>query len=129
MSISWKTNIQKDYWEEYLLREDALKCAMYYHLRRRLATVLKENSLRIYPEFYFAELRYKADLVIVHIDEKMEYGWLGEAVTEVAALLELKFTGGTDVAIVNRIKNDVRKFKEYRKVAGLEDCQFYLAAI
>lgn len=92
----WKSNIQKDYWEEYLLREDSLKCALYFHLRKKLDKVLRENSLRIYPEYYFNELKY---------------------------------TGGSDDATVNWIKNDLWKFKDYMNGAGLTRCQFYFAAI
>ena len=74
----WKKDIQKDYLEEYLLREDSLKCAMYYHLRKKLDKLLRENHLRIYPEYYFKELKYRADIAIVEINDEMEYSWLGE---------------------------------------------------
>ncbi len=125
----WKNNIQKDYWNEYLLREDSLKCAMYYHLRKNLDRLLRENHLRIYPEFYFQELKYRADIAIVELDEEKEYSWLGEGVTDVVALLELKYTSGRDGATINWIKNDLWKFKDYLKVAGLSNCQFYFGII
>lgn len=125
----WKKDIQKDYWDEYLLKEDSLKCAMYYHLRKKLDKLLRENHLRIYPEFFFKELRYRADIAIVEIDEEMEYSWLGEVVTDVIALFELKCTRGKDAATINWIKTDLWKFKDYLNVAGLTDCQFYFTAI
>lgn len=125
----WKKDIQKDYREEYLLREDSLKCAMYYHLRKKLDKLLRENHLRIYPEYYFKELRYRADLAVVEIDEETEYSWIGEAVKDVVALFELKCTSGGDDATINWIKNDIWKFKDYLNVARLTDCQFYFTAI
>ena len=112
----WKKDIRKDYLEEYLLREDSLKCAMYYHLRKKLDKLLRENHLRIYPEYYFKELKYRADIAIVEIDEEMEYSWLGKAVTDVIALFELKCTGGADDATINWIKNDIWKFKDYLRI-------------
>lgn len=125
----WKTNIQKDWWTEYLLREDSLKCALYFHLRKKLDIILRKNNLRIYPEFYFQELKYKADLAIVRIDENKEYHWLGDAVTEVVALFELKYTGGEDAATINWIKNDLKKFHDYMDIPKLSRCQFYFAVI
>jgi hypothetical protein len=44
----WIQNIQKDYQEQYLINEDCLKMAMCYHMRRKMASLLKENNLRIY---------------------------------------------------------------------------------
>ena len=41
----WLNNIAKDYSNHFLLKEDSLKCCFYYHLRRKLATLLKELSL------------------------------------------------------------------------------------
>lgn len=125
----WKEDIPRDYMEEYLLREDSLKCALYYHLRQKLDTLLRENSLRIYAEYYMKELKYRADLAIVHIDENLDYSWLGEAVVEVVAIFELKYTGGEDEATLRWIKNDLWKFKDYMRVPGLKNCQFYFATI
>lgn len=125
----WITNIVKDYKDEYLFREDALKCALYYHLRRKLDRILRENSLRIYPEYKFDKINYRADLVIAQIDENKDYSWLGEAVSDVVAIFELKFTGGKDSATRNWIKNDLWKFKNYMNYEGLKSCQFYFASI
>lgn len=32
----WKEDICKDYWNDYLDKEDTLKCDLYYHMRRKL---------------------------------------------------------------------------------------------
>lgn len=124
-----ENNNSKRFWTEYLLREDSLKCALYFHLRKKLGKILRENSLRIYPEFYFSELKYKADLATVRIDENKEYHCLGEAVTEVVALFEMKYTGGKDSATINWIKNDLKKFHDYMDIPQLNRCQFYFATI
>ena len=129
IKLCWKNSIKKDYWDGYLLKEDSLKCALYFHLRRKLDKVLRENSLRIYPEYYISELKYRADIVIVQIDEQKEYKWLKDSVTDVVALFELKYVGARDDATLEWVKSDLWKFKEYINVAGLNDCQFYFSVI
>lgn len=129
IKLSWKKSIKKDYWDGYLLKEDSLKCALYFHLRRKLDKVLRENSLRIYTEYYISELKYRADIVIVQIDEQKEYKWLKDSVTDVVALFELKYVGARDDATLEWVKSDLWKFKEYINAAGLNDCQFYFSVI
>ena len=129
IKLCWKKSIRKDYWDGYLLKEDSLKCALYFHLRRKLDKVLRENSLRIYPEYYISELKYRADIVIVQIDEQKEYKWLKDSVTDVVALFELKYVGARDDATLEWVKSDLWKFKEYINVVGLNDCQFYFSVI
>lgn len=57
----WVRNIRQDYMNGMLLYEDSLKCALYYHLRKRLEKLLRDNHLRIYGEFTFPALKYRAD--------------------------------------------------------------------
>ena len=64
----WVNEIKNDYDEDYLLKEDSLKNSLYFHIRSTLEDVLRDNNLRIYPEFYFTELKYRADLAIVQMD-------------------------------------------------------------
>lgn len=64
----WLEDIKEDYLRHSLLKEDSLKNAFYYHLRRRLGDhYLLDNHLRIYTEFYYMGLR--ADLVVVKLNE------------------------------------------------------------
>ena len=123
----WLNNIAKDYSNHFLLKEDSLKCCFYYHLRRKLATILKENNLRIYPEYYFSELRYKADIAIVEIDPSCGADHLKNWVTKVAAVIELKYDGGNSERAVSWIKSDIQKMKSYIQ-SGVQ-CQYYFAVI
>ena len=68
----WLNEVVNDYDDGFLFKEDSLKCCLYYHLRNRLEKLLKDNNLRIYPEFYFSELKYRADIAIVEMDPKSE---------------------------------------------------------
>ena len=124
----WVKDIKKDYLNGALLREDSLKCGLYYHLRRRLDKLLRENNLRIFGEYTFPELKYRADLVIVEIGENWQDGYLKDAVTEIVAIFELKFTFGIDRATDEWVRADLRKFKGYLQ-SGNVDCQFYFGVI
>lgn len=124
----WEKRISKDYDSYYLLKEDSLKCCLYYHLRRELETLLKENNLRIYPEFYFSELHYKADIAIVQIDPNSEEEHLAKMVLEVVAVLELKYTYGSSESTESWVKKDISKIKDYIQNGKLK-CQFYFAVI
>lgn len=125
---TWLKNIQKDYSNLYLLKEDGLKCSFYYHLRRKLAKLLKEYNLRIYPEFYFAQLGYYADIAIVQIDLESEQNHLKNMVTDVIAVIELKYAGGNSKATEEWIKSDIPKIKNYIQ-GGKVTCQFYAAFV
>ena len=125
----WKENIQKDYWNDYLDREDTLKCALYYHMRKKLSRILQENNLRIYTEYTFSEPKYRADIIIVEIDPNMDYDGLDNAVVSFVALFELKFTSGNDIRTEEWVKKDFWKFKDYLNRGGLSECQFYFATV
>lgn len=124
----WLEDIQGDYRNNMLLREYSLECSMYHHLRVKLEDLLLENNLRIYPEYVFSAPKYRADLAIVQINPHAD-GYLGDIVTDVIALFEMKLTSGTDDATVEWVKNDIWKFKDYMTEAGLTDCQFYFTTI
>lgn len=125
---TWIDDIQKDYFSISLLREDSLKCAFYYHLRRKLAGLLEEYNLRIYSEYYFPALQYKADLAIVQINPNSKEAYFKDFVVDVIALFELKFTSGTSTSTRDWIKHDTAKLKNYMQ-AGSLSCQFYFAVI
>lgn len=125
---TWRNNVAKDYLADHMLKEDSLKCCFYYHLRRKLARLLQEYHLRIYPEYYFSDLGYRADLAIVQIDPNSEEGYLGDAVTDVIAIIELKYTANTSDATAKWVKKDISKIKNYLQT-GKMVCQYYFAVI
>ena len=125
----WLNNIQADWQNDALLREDSLKCAFYYHLRRKLANLLRKNNLRIFSEYRFAALNLKADLVIVKLHDNWKNAdFLADAVSGVIAVIELKYTGDASRRMEETIKGDVRKFKRYLQEGNI-DCLYYLGVI
>jgi hypothetical protein len=65
----WLNAITYDYDSCFLLYEDSLKSALYYHLRRRLEeTDLFQQGYRIFTE-YRLNSNNRADIVIVKIDK------------------------------------------------------------
>lgn len=123
----WLKEICEDYGNGRLLREASLQSSLYCHLRSHLEDVLKDNHLFIYPEFYIPELGYFADLAIVQM-ELSANGRLSDRVSDIAAVVELKFAGGTAQGTQDVIKADLQKMKRYAK--QMEDnCQFYFGVI
>ena len=124
----WKNDIQRDYWDDFLDKEDTLKCDLYHHMRLRMDRLLRENNLRLFTEHYFPEIKYRADIVIAQYDPETDDN-LYNSITDIACLFELKFTGWSDEASEQWVKSDLWKFKDYIEQAGLHDCQFYFATI
>lgn len=126
----WVNEVKRDYEEDYLLKEDSLKNSLYYHLRSKLEAVLRENNLRIFPEYYFPDLKYRADLAIVQMDVESENYYLKDRVKDVVAILELKYVNASnnDEATEQWIMDDIRKFKRYIQEGNI-DAQFYFAVI
>lgn len=125
---TWENEIVNDYYNGYLLKEDSLKCSLYFHLRTKLKKLLKENNLRIYPEYYFSDLRYFADIAIVQIDTTIDKSYLRDKIVDVIAVMELKYDGGNSIGTENAIKNDILKIKNYIQTGQLL-CQYYFAVI
>lgn len=123
----WLKDICEDYGSGRLLREASLQSSLYYHLRRYFGDVLEDNNLFIYPEFYVPELKYRADLAIVQMDLSAD-GPLSKRVADIAAIVELKFEGGTAQGTLDVIKADLQKLKQYAKQFD-ENCQFYFGVI
>ncbi|CRK83032.1 hypothetical protein [Neobacillus massiliamazoniensis] len=63
----WTEKIPYDYQSHYLLMEDSLKNALYFHLRTKLRNLIDSNNIRIYPEYHYKY--YKADLAIVKLND------------------------------------------------------------
>lgn len=123
----WLKEICEDYGNGKLLREASLQSSLYHHLRTHLDDVLEKNSLFIYPEFYVPELKYRADLAIVQMDSS-EGGYLSERVTDVAAIIELKFESGASQGTLDVIKADLQKLRRYAQQMN-KSCQFYFGII
>ena len=125
----WLREIKRDYLNGALLYEDSLKCGIYYHLRKKLDRLFRENHLRMYGEYTFPDLKYRADLVIAEIAEDWQQSdSLKASVTDIAAIFELKYTAGTDRATEAWVKKDLEKFKRCLR-SGNMDCQFYFGVI
>lgn len=125
---TWQKNISKDYFEGYLLEEDTLKCAFYYHLRIKLARLLKENNLCIYTEYLgeeFKSLNYRPDMVIVKMKDNCEEKYLINHIEEVVVAIEFKYKSKYEY---NSIIADREKIKEYVKHID-NNCQYILAVI
>lgn len=124
----WLDDICKEYGRGGLIKEASLQCSLYHHLQNKLASVLQENNLYIYPEFYFKDLKYYADLAIVEMNMSGQALYLGDRMTDVAAIIELKYDGGNAKTTADYIKTDKPKIKEY--VHNLSyDCQYYFGVI
>ncbi len=121
----WLTEICKEYGAGFLLLEASLQCSLYHHLRNALQPLLEENNLYIYPEFYFQQLGFHADLAICEMEMGMalETYYLHDCLTDIAAIIELKYGGSSDY-----IKTDIPKLKTYIQSLGY-DCQYYFGAI
>lgn len=130
----WINEIQEDYNAFRLLKEDSLKNAFYHHLRNYLSDeFLEKNNLQIYTEFCDGPLKgtgKRADIAIVQLDEhgikNNEYSYIGDYISEVVAIFELKFKGNYNAA--KNIQADVRKLHSYIKQDKI-DCMYYLVAI
>ena len=80
----WLHEICDDYGKGKLIKEASLQCSLYHHLQIKLAEILQENNLYIYPEFYFKDLKYRADLAIVEMDMDKQERYLCNKMTDIA---------------------------------------------
>lgn len=126
----WSKNIPKDFENGYIINEDCLKISLCYHLRRKLASVLKENNMRIYTEKYFPVMKKKPDIIIAEIREEYSENTLYDSVREedIVALLELKFRSDTAKSTSDWMKKDLQKLKEYVQKSKMQ-CRLYFAVI
>lgn len=113
IKMIWLEEICKDYGSGNLLREASLQASLYHHLRSHLDDVLKQNDLFIYPEFYIPELKFRSDIAIVQGDLSAD-GMLSQRVSDIAAIIELKYKGGT-VQSTQDIKADLQKMRQYAR--------------
>lgn len=126
----WTKNIPHDFDEGYIINEDCLKMSFCYHLRRKLASVLRDNNLRIYTEKYFPAMRKKPDIIIAEIRNDFPENSLYSSIREedIVALLELKFRSDTAKSTSDWIQADIKKMKDYVQKSNVQ-CQMYFAVI
>jgi len=137
VKLIWLSEIQNDYNEDMLFREDTLKNALYFHLRNYLKYEVENFGLRIYTEYRIDETGSKADIMIANINEKAivdkqkklneDYTYLKNGI-EPIAIFELKFKdyryGYKDYCKdINKIQN------VYLRTEELVDCDYYLCFI
>lgn len=126
----WEHDISTDYNNYRLLKEDSLKNAFYYHLRKCLGDIfLDEHSLQIFTEFDYGPLKgtgKRADLAIVKMNCESEEEFLGDCVEEIIAIIELKYKSNKNA--VDAIMSDVKKIRNYITEERI-DCMYYLGAI
>ena len=125
----WENEIQNDYKRLWLLKEDSLKNALYFHLRTNLEKIFNENNIRIFTEFTDCEFKhsgYRPDMVIAKIDPDADVAYWGDAVTECIAVIELKYKTG--FATNEEIYSDYDKLKYYIDTLGVNS-KLYMATI
>ena len=124
----WTYDIKQDYDKNYLLKEDTLKNALYFHLRNKLYSILEKYNLRIYTEFntdIFRGTGCRPDMIIAQIKEEPE-GFLGDCIDNYVCIIELKYKGSFQGA--EDILNDYDKIKHYIEDLKI-DCNYYMATI
>lgn len=124
----WLHDICSDYGNGQLIKEASLQCRLYHHLQNKLGALLKENNLYIYPELRINELNCFADLAIVEMDMALEYAFLPDKMTDIAAIIELKYQGGSAKSTADYIKTDIVKLKNYVHHLNY-NCQYYFGVI
>jgi len=124
----WRYDIKSDYNQYFLLREDTLKNALYFHIRNRLGDAfMKDNHLAIFTE-YKIDTNETIDLVVVKLDiEKAKDNKLKDCVKEIIAIVEIKYKNQT--ASENIFINDVKKILNYTNKFKFEYTKFFLAFI
>lgn len=121
----WVDKISKDHESFYLLKEDTLKNALYYHLRMELASLLEKHNLRIYTEFYHGG--FIADLAIVRLnDNPGNNDHLKDDIENVLAIIELKYKSCSTMKF---FEDDVVKMKNYIDATPSATTQYYIAFI
>ena len=125
----WENNIKSDYDANWIMNEDGLKNALYFHLRMWLEQVLVENDLRIFTEFKDAEFhgsKFRPDMVIAHVDSSSDADYWRQAVTNCVVVIELKFKSRFQDK--EAIYADYDKLKEYIEKMDLKG-KLYMATI
>ncbi len=122
----WKEDLKIDYANYFLLKEDSLKNAFYFHLRNRLGEdFLNNNNLRIFTEYFINGERI--DLAIVEIDSiAVEDYHLSDCIIRVLAAVEMKYKSASVSDDI--FYGDVNKILSFINSWG-NDTKHYLAFI
>ena len=129
MTSTWMNEIKADYEHGWLLKEDTLKNAMYFHLRNKLGWFFDSNNIRIFTEFTdwkFKSSGYRPDMVIAKVDTDSDADYWGNTVTECLAVIEFKYKTG--FASSESIYADYKKLRYYVENLGLNS-KLYMATI
>ncbi len=125
----WENEIRSDYECGWLLKEDTLKNALYFHLRHKLGTVFEYNDVRIFTEFTDCEFKgtgYRPDIVIARVDMNAPSKYWGDDVIECLAVIEIKYKSGFTPS--NTIIADYEKLKHYAQELDVT-AKLYMATI
>ena len=125
----WTHEIKADYESRWLLKEDTLKNALYFHLRSKLGKLFDENDIRIFTEFTdwkFKHSGYRPDMVIARVKPDSDESYWGDAITNCLAVIELKYKTG--FAASEEIYADYDKFRYYVETLDI-DSKLYMATI
>lgn len=125
----WENEICKDYNANWIMNEDGLKNALYFHLRKCLEPILLENDLRIFTEFKDAEFhgcKYRPDMVIARVDLNSDADYWRQAVEKCVAVIELKFK--SRFSDKEAIYADYDKLRKYIETLGITG-EIYMATI
>lgn len=125
----WKNEIKSDYECGWLLKEDTLKNALYFHLRNKLGTVFAYNNIRIFTEFTDCEFKgkgYRPDIVISRVNMNAPSKHRRYDVIECLAVIEIKYKTGFTPHY--DIIADYEKLKCYAQKLGVT-AKLYMATI
>lgn len=133
LKILWEKNIIEDYNNDFLLKEDTLKNAIYHHLRNQLGDgFLRKHRLRIYTEYHLGSnkdgKKQIADIAIVQLSPKkrMDNSYhIHDRVEQIITIMELKFKATNERVMFD----DVTKLRDYTKMDKCKSCSFYLGFI
>lgn len=126
---AWIYEIRDDLNKGYILYEDTLKNAFYFHLRNKLSDMMEEWDIKIFTEFHDGRLTGKgviADIAIVKIGENTN-DHIRNNIDYIYAIIELKYKG--EQAPIEPFIADVEKTLKYIKDKELKGTQFYLGFI
>jgi hypothetical protein len=117
----WINEIKNDLSNNYILYEDTLKNAFYFHLRNKLSDLMENNNIRIFTEFHDGKLAAKyvrADIAIVKIgDNKNDH--IKNNIDRIYSIIELKHKGAQ--VSIDPFISDVEKSINYIKDKDLKE--------
>ncbi len=125
----WKHDIPKDYSDVLLLKEDTLKNAFYYYLRKRIGRFFYKNDIRIFTEFtndMFEGTGYRPDIVIAKMNFNKDAKCFSDYIDNLLCVFELKYKTGFNAS--NDIYKDYEKLKTYVTELDIQ-CPLYMATI